>query len=57
MSKKNKQDETNAAANLFEDGSNSAGGDAKNFEKELARLEEIVDKMENGGLGLEWFER
>ena len=53
MSKKNEHDESNAAADLFEGEGDPAGSDAKNFEKELSRLEEIVDKIENGGLGLE----
>ncbi len=58
MSKKNENNETNAAADLFEDGGDAVDGDtadddANNFEKELARLEEIVDTIESGGLGLE----
>jgi|GEM_PF-918627 exodeoxyribonuclease VII small subunit len=43
----------NGAADLFAADGDTMKDKTKNFESELARLEEIVGKMENGGLGLE----
>ena len=62
MSKKNGNDENaadvagvvvNGTADLFAADGDTMKDNTKNFESELARLEEIVGKMESGGLGLE----
>ena len=49
----NKKENNNTSENLFDSGKKKKKTAEENFEVVLKRLEEIVEKMESGGLGLE----
>ena len=48
-----KSEKNNASEDLFDSEKKKMEADRKSFEVILKRLEEIVEKMESGGLGLE----
>ncbi len=48
-----KKKKNNASEDLFDSEEKKMEADRKSFEVILKRLEEIVEKMESGGLGLE----
>ena len=48
-----KSEKNNASEDLFDSEEKKMEADRKSFEVILKRLEEIVEKMESGGLGLE----
>ena len=48
-----KKGKNNASEDLFDSEEKKMEADRKSFEVILKRLEEIVEKMESGGLGLE----
>ena len=48
-----KKEKNNASEDLFDSEEKKMEADRKSFEVILKRLEEIVEKMESGGLGLE----
>ena len=48
-----KKGKNNASEDLFDSEKKKMEADRKSFEVILKRLEEIVEKMESGGLGLE----
>ena len=47
------KEKNNASEDLFDSEAKKINTDGKSFEEILKRLEEIVEKMEGGGLGLE----
>ncbi|MFC1539119.1 exodeoxyribonuclease VII small subunit [Candidatus Latescibacterota bacterium] len=49
----NDKNENNSAADLFETDEDNPKNNENSFESVLGRLEEIVEQMESGGLGLE----